>query len=288
MTTERVIMLDTRYCDVFGVRGSAEDWRINVGELCRSNSRLLLALGAAAAGPLLTPMNEPSRGFHLNGAGQSGKSITTLVAGSFWGGSAQQSGYMRSWRATANGLEGIAAVHNDGFLVLDELGQTAAAEAPQIAYMLANGVGKIRAGRNGVAPPTLHWRLVFLSSGEMGLADKMAEIGRRTYAGLEVRMIDIPAMPGPGTACLRICMAAPTGRLLPIGLRPRHSVITALQYGFTPSCCRSYGATRAADSQTVCVNGAMNLLRNICRQVPGRRSVRCVTVLRCALPRAPW
>ena len=151
-------------------------------------------MSAAATGPLLHPTNEPNRGFHLNGSAQSGKTLTLLTAGSFWGGGPD--GYIRSWRATANGLEGIACAHNDGFLPLDELGQVSAREAGQIGYMLANGVGKTRSGRNGIAPPVLHWRLVFMSSGEIGLADKMAEIGQRTHAGLEVRMIDVPANAG--------------------------------------------------------------------------------------------
>jgi len=40
--------------------------------------------------------------------------------------------------------------------------------------------------------------LLFLSSGEVSLADKMAEIGRRSKAGQEVRLVDIPANAGKG------------------------------------------------------------------------------------------
>jgi uncharacterized protein (DUF927 family) len=40
--------------------------------------------------------------------------------------------------------------------------------------------------------------LLFLSSGEVSLADKMAEIGKRSKAGQEVRLVDIPADAGAG------------------------------------------------------------------------------------------
>jgi putative DNA primase/helicase len=38
-------------------------------------------------------------------------------------------GYVRAWRATANGLEGAAAGASDTILVLDELGVVDAREA---------------------------------------------------------------------------------------------------------------------------------------------------------------
>src|SRR5262249_54876174 len=42
---------------------------------------------------------------------------------------------------------------------------------------------------------TAEWRILFLSSGEIGLADKLAEDGRarRMTAGQQVRVVDVPA-----------------------------------------------------------------------------------------------
>ncbi len=51
-----------------------------------------------------------------------GKSTVLRVASSVWGGF----DYLQSWRATSNGLEGIAAAHNDSLLCLDEIGEIAA------------------------------------------------------------------------------------------------------------------------------------------------------------------
>jgi putative DNA primase/helicase len=64
--------------------------------------------------------------------------------------------------------------------------------------MLANGKGKMRAGREGQARKVLEWRVLFLSNGEIGLEDKIKEGGGRIAAGMEVRVIDLRADAGNG------------------------------------------------------------------------------------------
>ena len=68
--------------------------------------------------------------------------VLVRVAGGVLGGG--EKGFIRSWRATSNGLEAVAELHNDSLLCLDELGQVAPEEAGRVAYMLANGTGKTR------------------------------------------------------------------------------------------------------------------------------------------------
>jgi uncharacterized protein (DUF927 family) len=174
--------------------GTLESWKQHVAQYAVGNSRLGLALCTAFATPLLYPTGTESGGFHFRGGSSTGKTTALHVAGSVWGGGGIR-GYIRTWRATSNGLEAIAAVHCDGLLCLDEIGQVDGRDAGQIAYMLANGQGKTRAGRSGEARPSADWRLLFLSSGEIGLADKIAEDGRgrRAAAGQEVRIVDIAA-----------------------------------------------------------------------------------------------
>ncbi len=159
---------------------------------CVGNSRLVFAVSAAFAPPLLRLANEENGGLHFVGSSRAGKTTVLRAAGSVWGGGGIN-GYLRSWRATSNGIEGIAEMHCDTLLCLDEIGQVDAREAGEIAYMAANGMGKGRARRDGSARRSPQWRLLFLSSGEVSLADKMAEIGRRLKAGQEVRLVDIPA-----------------------------------------------------------------------------------------------
>lgn len=183
----------------FRERGDLADWQENVARFAVGNSRLVLAISAAFAAPLLYPVNAEGGGFHFRGASSTGKSTTLVVAGSVWGGGGLH-GFLKTWRGTANGLEGTAATHSDSLLCLDEIGQVSGQEAGQVAYMLANGQGKTRAGRGGETRPSAEWRLLFLSSGEIGLSDKMAEDGRgrRAAAGQEVRVVDVPADAGAG------------------------------------------------------------------------------------------
>ncbi|HMW21964.1 MAG TPA: DUF927 domain-containing protein [Burkholderiaceae bacterium] len=181
--------------DAFAQRGSAAQWQERIGRLCVGNSRLLFAASVALAGPVLAwvPGME-SGGFHLRGDSSCGKTTALRVAASVWGGR----DYLQRWRATDNGLEAQAAQHSDCVLVLDELGQLDAKVAGESAYMLANGQGKARAGRNGGARPRLSWRLLWLSAGEIPLAQHMAEAGKRIRAGQELRMVDMPADAGAG------------------------------------------------------------------------------------------
>lgn len=179
----------------FAASGTEGQWRSTVGALSAGNTRLVFAISAAFAAPLAELAGEDSGGFHLRGASSSGKSTVLKVAASVWGGPAQ---YVRLWRATANGLEGVAALHNDGLLILDELSQIDAKEAGQCAYMLANGQGKARASRTGAARQPARWRLLFLSAGETSLAALMAAEGRRANAGQEIRLADIESDAGCG------------------------------------------------------------------------------------------
>jgi uncharacterized protein (DUF927 family) len=196
--TERVLwQADKRAETKYLVAGTAKGWREEVARRCIGNSRLVLSTSSAFAAPLLVPAREENGGFHFVGISRLGKTINLRVAGSVWGGGGIN-GYLRSWRATSNGLESIAEAHCDTLLCLDDMGQVEAREAGEIAYMLANGSGKGRARRDGSARRAAQWRLLWLSSGEVSLADKMAEIGRRPKAGQEVRLVDIPADAGKG------------------------------------------------------------------------------------------
>ena len=178
----------------FNVSGTLEDWQAHIATPATGNSRLILAISIAFAAPLLELVNAESGGFHFVGPSTLGKTTAGRVAGSVWGGSPSQQGYQRQWRATSNGLEGVAALHCDALLCLGELSEVNPREAGQIVYMLANGQGKARARRDGSARNAFEWRLLFLSTGEITLADKVREDPRqRATAGQAVRVLDIPA-----------------------------------------------------------------------------------------------
>ncbi|KTD25769.1 MULTISPECIES: DUF927 domain-containing protein [Legionella] len=175
------------------VSGTVEDWRESISQLASGNSRLIFAISAAFAPALAKIAGEDSGGFHFRGASSSGKSTALKVAASVWG---NPQAYCRLWRSTANGLEGLAALHNDGLLILDELSQLDPKEAGEAAYLLANGQGKTRASRQGTVKPSSRWSLFFLSAGEESLMSLMAKAGQKANAGQEIRLADIEADAG--------------------------------------------------------------------------------------------
>ncbi len=192
---ERIVFQsDSPIENTFRIKGAPEQWRDRVGALCAGNSRLVFAVACAFAGPLMRPAGMESGGFHYRGDSSSGKTTALKLAASVWGGAS----YLQRWRSTDNALEATAAQHSDGLLILDELAQVDPKTAGECAYMLANEQGKARATRGGSPRARQSWRLLFLSAGEMGLADHMAEGQKRTRTGQEVRMVDIPADAGLG------------------------------------------------------------------------------------------
>lgn len=179
------------------VSGTADDWRENVGRFCSGNSRLILAVSCAFAGPALSLVGEESGGIHFVGATSTGKTTALLVGGSVAGGGGRN-GFVQSWRTTANGLEATAEQHNDLTLFLDELSQMDAREAGETAYFLGNGRGKARMSRNITARRKPSWSLLFVSAGEITLADHAQTAGKRTKGGSEVRLLNIEADAGAG------------------------------------------------------------------------------------------
>jgi putative DNA primase/helicase len=174
--------------------GTLQEWQEKVACLCVGNSRLLLACSMGFAAALLTPLGVEGGGIHLRGPSSEGKTTAAFVGASVWG----EPGRVEHWRATANGLEGVAAAHNDNLLLLDELKEIDPREAGATAYMLANGSGKRRGRPEGGTRPRLTWTVLFLSTGEISLAQHVEQVGHRVHAGQEVRLIDLPADAGQG------------------------------------------------------------------------------------------
>ena len=194
--TELVLYHGGRVEHHYRQKGTLEQWIEEIGHLCIGNSRLVFAVALAFAGFLLRIIEQESGGFHFQGLSSIGKTTLLRVAGSVLGGG--EKGFIRSWRATSNGLEAVAELHNDSLLCLDELGQVAPEEAGRVAYMLANGTGKTRMSKEIRVRPSMDWRLLFLSSGEISLSDHMMSAGRQVHAGQEVRIISIAADAGQG------------------------------------------------------------------------------------------
>jgi len=184
---EHVVLQAYNQQGLYRCSGNLEDWK-EIAALSAGNPRLSFALCVAFAGPLLQLINIEGGGFSFEGGSSSGKTTALQIAASVWG----SPEHVRSWRTTDNGLEAVAVMHNDNVLVLDEVSQANGKVLAESAYMLANGQGKGRSTRECTLRKPHTWRLLFLSSGELGLADKLAENGIKSRGGQEVRFVGLP------------------------------------------------------------------------------------------------
>jgi putative DNA primase/helicase len=227
-TMESVLFQGEAHALPYQQAGSLAQWQLEIGRYCEGNSRLILALCAAFAPPLLHLTGEENFGIHLSGASSIGKTIALMVAGSVWG-KASIRGYGSSWRSTLNGLEGLASQHHDALLVLDELAELSPTEAGNAAYMLANGAGKVRGNKEGGIKEADTWRLIFLSAGEIDLATHMQSVGTTPHAGQEIRMLSVEAEAGAGMGILETLHGFPSS-----GELVRHLRLHSLQQYGTP------------------------------------------------------
>ncbi len=170
--------------------GTLDLWQQTVSRLAVGNPVLVVAISLAFAGPLLRLLGLEGFGLHLKGRSSTGKTTALTMATSVWGGK----NLVRTWRTTSNALEGTAASADDTLLSLDELGEVSAKDAEAAAYMLGNGQGKGRSTARGNALASSKWKVVFLSTGEISLAERMAEAGIAYMEGQAVRCMISPSM----------------------------------------------------------------------------------------------
>lgn len=194
------VLLDGSAHGPYEAKGTLREWCNGVAELTSGHSIPMLAISAAFAGPLLHLAGLEGGGLNFFGQSSRGKTTCLQAAASVWGrGEKEGGGFVKTWRATANGLEGTAAQSTDTLMILDELGMAEGRDVQQVVYGLANGQGKQRASRDGSAREPKSWRVLYISSGEVTVDAKLAETpGRKARAGQLVRLLDIPAERGLG------------------------------------------------------------------------------------------
>ena len=176
----------------YGVKGTLEDWQQNLAIPVANQSRIAFAVSCGFSGQLLELLSEKNGGgFHFIGTSSVGKSLALEVAASIWGGD-----MVRSWNSTNNALEGIAALHNDAFLCLDEINEADNKTIGKAVYMLANGKPKGRMTKNITMRESVKFRIMFLSSGEQTLESYLQAIGEPIKAGQVVRLCNIEADTG--------------------------------------------------------------------------------------------
>ncbi len=151
---------------------------------------LILSVCCALAGPLLAKLGINGGGIHLVGDSSSGKSLAQLLAASVWG---NPGTFAASWDVSKGGVEIEAASRNDTVLILDEIKRADPKRVQEMAYAIANGMGKSTMTREREGRAKLTWRVLALSSGERSLSEHAAIAGNGAHAGAELRMVDVNA-----------------------------------------------------------------------------------------------
>jgi hypothetical protein len=197
--------LDAQMLQKFRCRGSLVDWQRKIGRLCAGNSRLMFAASLACTGPVLSLVKGPrSGGFQISGRAESGKTAAAMVAGSIWGCHAdttlKEKGFAESWNTTVNKLEETARAHSDSLLILDET-NLAGSNARQRAEAIVTGSFRLseatKKGRYTEAE-TAGWRLYFLSTSNLTLAELAEQGGVPIDDQHRARLVDITLPKKPG------------------------------------------------------------------------------------------
>ena len=174
-------------------QGTINGWQDRIGKLVNGNNLLMFSTATAISAPLFKKFNEEGCCFHFSGSSSIGKTTALYVASSVWG-----MGKPSSFRTTDNAAESLCKNSNDGLLLMDELAEIDPNSLEKLTYLFGNGTGKGRSRRNGEAQAITTFKILGLSTGEIGLQAKLNEKGKNTTAGQSVRFIEIPADSGKG------------------------------------------------------------------------------------------
>lgn len=171
--------------------GNFDAWRKTITRL-ESYPLALVGVIASLAAPLVEIVNCPN--FILDWAFRTSSGKTTILqaAASVWADPSDQSGFIRSWMATATNIERTAVTLRSIPLLMDD---TAQAKHPDIVsgaiYDLCKGTSKPRGTKTGTEAVS-HFRLPVLSTGEQP-ATSFGEKG-----GAKARCLEIADPPFGG------------------------------------------------------------------------------------------
>ncbi|KGI83426.1 RNA helicase, partial [Exiguobacterium mexicanum] len=77
-------------------------------------------------------------------------------------------------------------------VLLDEFQQADPESVLTGVYQLGNGTSKLRATKNANLQQQFHWSIIGLSTGEISLAQVLAQANRKVQAGQLMRFFEIP------------------------------------------------------------------------------------------------
>nr|WP_197974848.1 DUF927 domain-containing protein [Providencia sp. G1(2023)] len=186
--SEQEIIFQNESAEQLSARGTFIDWQESVASLCKNNALMTFTLCAAFAAPLLSKLDWDSFLIHVLGGSKFGKTTLLRLAASV----CSDFNYCDSWSSTSNGLEARAKSRNNMIVLLDEFQQADPESVLTGVYQLGNGTSKLRATKNANLQQQFHWSIIGLSTGEISLAQVLAQANRKVQAGQLMRFFEIP------------------------------------------------------------------------------------------------
>lgn len=159
--------------------GTFDEWLSVIRKLDRY-PRVAGALLTSLSAAVLEILSAPNFGYELAGLTSKGKTTSLRVAASAWGDPDERNSgsIVRGWNATRVLVERMAAFADSMPLILDDTKQARREDVPETIYMLANGEGRGRGSKEGMAD-TARWKSTFLSSGESPAVEYSRDGGTR-------------------------------------------------------------------------------------------------------------
>jgi len=178
--------------------GTLDLWKTNIAAFCRGNDYLIFGIITSFATILLKFSQLESGGIHFYGTTSRGKTTLLQVAASVFGCGADPTTHpkhssIQKWHSTVNAFEALAAAHNDGLLLLDDIGTFDGTGFGEHVYNLMGGRGKKRLNKSAKLQSTRTWNIFVMSTGEKSINARIQEEHKKAYGGQLLRFLDIVA-----------------------------------------------------------------------------------------------
>ncbi|MCC0807859.1 DUF927 domain-containing protein [Methylobacterium sp. W2] len=183
-----------------GRAGDLQGWIDGVARPCQRSTRLMTALSAAFAAPLLKPLGLASFGINLHGRSKSGKSTALLAVGSVIG--IGEESQLPNFNATDASLFELGRLCNDGPMPLNEAGlidgqkRDAYSTYQRLIYGLSEGKDRVRHSASTYATDAsaTGFRIIYLANSEHPISVFAQRAGRVRDHGEYARCWDVPAV----------------------------------------------------------------------------------------------
>ncbi len=164
--------------DAIKPHGSVNTW-LSYAVGIRGHSKIVqIMLAASLASALIKPTDSLPFLVHLWGGSGAGKTVALKAAASVWGSPCDDADFIRTFNATAVGMEMAAGFCGSLPLLLDELQIAKDRKSfDDIIYMLTEGKGRTRGAKTGGLQSTASWRNTILTTGEMPIANSASGAG---------------------------------------------------------------------------------------------------------------